>query len=85
MKDTIQGDRAMVVVGGGDAAGEKCYNQIEATTVVVGTVGVAIDGGEARAKGKMSGWWTMRGNQVAEDATGGGGRRRKVIGRRRMH
>jgi hypothetical protein len=28
-------------------------------TAVVGMVGVAIDAGEARAKGKMSGWQTM--------------------------
>ncbi len=60
MKDTIQGDRAKVVDGRGDTAGKKCYNQIEATTVVVGTVGVTIDDGEARAKGMMSGWWTMQ-------------------------
>jgi hypothetical protein len=62
----------MVVVGGGDAVGGKCYNQIEATTVVVGTAGGAIDGGELRAKGEMSGWWTMQGNQAAENATGEG-------------
>ncbi len=37
-------------------------------------MGTVIDGGEARAKGKMSGWWTMQGNWVAEGATGGGGR-----------
>jgi hypothetical protein len=55
-KKTIQDNRAMVVVGGGDVAGEKCNNQIEATMVVVGTVGVAIDSGEARANCKMSGW-----------------------------
>ncbi len=61
-KDTIQGDLAMAVMGGGDVAGEKHNNQIEATTAVVGTVGKAIDGGKARAKGKMSGWWTMQGN-----------------------
>ncbi len=48
----IQGNWAMVVVGGGDAAGKKRNNQIEPTTAVVGTVGVVMDGGEARAKGK---------------------------------
>jgi hypothetical protein len=72
-----------VVVGGGDMAGEKHNNQIEATTVVVGTVGTAIDGGEARAKGKMSGWQTMRGNRTMEDAMGGGGRQCKAIRRLR--
>jgi hypothetical protein len=41
--------------------------------VVVGTVGVAMDVGEARAKGKMSGWQTIRDNWVAEDPMGGGG------------
>jgi hypothetical protein len=30
----IQGDRGIVVMGGGDAAGEKCNNQIEATMTV---------------------------------------------------
>ncbi len=55
----IQGNQVMVVVGGGDVAGKKHNNQIEATTAVVGTVGAAIDSGEARAKYKMSGWWTM--------------------------
>ncbi len=73
-KDTIQGNRAMVVVGGGDTAGEKRSNQIEATTAVVGTVGTAMDVGEARAKGDMSGWQTMQGNWATEDATRGGGR-----------
>jgi hypothetical protein len=43
----------MVVVGGGGAAGGKCNNQIEPTTVVVGTVGMAMDGGEARVKGEQ--------------------------------
>jgi hypothetical protein len=51
-KEMIQGNWAMVVVGGGDAAGKKRNNQIEPTTAVVGTVGVVMDGGEARAKGK---------------------------------
>ncbi len=60
VKNTIQGNRAMVVVGGGASAGGKCNNQIEAMRAVVGTAGVAIDGGEARAKSKMSGWWTMQ-------------------------
>ncbi len=60
----------MAVVSGGDTAGEKCNNQIEARTLVVGTVGAAMDGGEVRAKGKMSGWQTMQGNQTAEDAMG---------------
>ncbi len=46
------------VVSGVDATEEKRKNQIEATTAVVGTVGAAIDGGEARAKGKMSRWRT---------------------------
>jgi hypothetical protein len=55
-KYTRQGNQAMAVVGGGDAAGKKCNNQIEATTVVVGTVCTVMDGGEAREKGKMSGW-----------------------------
>jgi hypothetical protein len=72
-KDTIQGNRAMVMVGGGDAVGGKPNNQIEAMTAVIGTVSVAIEGGEARAKGKMSRWRTMQGNQAAEVATGGGG------------
>jgi hypothetical protein len=54
-------------------AGKIHNNQIEATMAVVGTVCVAMDGGEARAKGKMSGWRTMQGNQVAEEAMGGGG------------
>ncbi len=58
----------MVVVGGDDTAGEKCNNQIEATTAVVGTVGMAIDGGKARAKGKMSGWWRMQWEGGADDA-----------------
>ncbi len=40
--------------------GKKCNTQIEATTAVVGTVGMAIDGGEVRAKGEMRGWLTMR-------------------------
>jgi hypothetical protein len=53
--DTIQGDRSMAVVGGGDTAEEKCNNHIEPMTVVVGTVGVAMDSGEGMAKGKMSG------------------------------
>jgi hypothetical protein len=54
-KDMIKDDRMMAVVGGGDAAGKKCNNQIEArTAVVVRTVGAAMDGGEARAKGEMS-------------------------------
>jgi hypothetical protein len=83
-KDTIQGNRAMAVVGGGDVAGEKCINQIEPTTAVVGTVGVAMDGGEVRAKGKMSGWRTMQGNQAAEDTMGEGVRRREAIGWQRM-
>jgi hypothetical protein len=82
-KDTIQCNQAMALVGGGDAVGGKRNNQIEATTAVVGTVGAAIDGGAARAKGKMSGWQMMQGNWVAEDATVGGGRQRKVFGRRR--
>jgi hypothetical protein len=63
---------------------------------VVGTVGTAIDSGEARAKSKMSGWRTMRGsgrqrtqreggrmrqgNRVVEDATRGRGRQREAIG-----
>jgi hypothetical protein len=61
----------MAVVGGGDVAGEKRNNQIEATAVVVGTVGAEIDVGEVRAKGKISGWQMMQGNQAAEDAMGG--------------
>jgi hypothetical protein len=36
-------------------------------------VGLAMDGGKARENGEMSGWRTMRGNQVAEDAMGGEG------------
>ncbi len=83
-KDTIQGDWAMAVVGGGDKAGEKCNNQIEAMMAVVGTVGAGIDSGEARAKGEMSGWRTMQGNQAAEDAMGGGGGQGKAIWQRRM-
>ncbi len=74
----------MAVVGGGDAAGEKCKNQIEAKMKVVGTVGNVIDSGQAWAKSKMSGWQTMQGNWVAEDAMGGGGGKRKAVGRRRM-
>jgi hypothetical protein len=84
MKDTIQGDWAMAVIGGGDVAGEKRNNQIEATTAVVGTVGAAIDGGEMRANGKMSGWQTMQGDCVAEDAAGGGGGQCRAIGQRRL-
>jgi hypothetical protein len=80
MKDTIQGNQVMVVVGGGDAAGRKHNNQIEATTAVVGTVGAKFDGGEVRAKGEMSRWRTMRVDWAAEDAMGGGGRQRKAIG-----
>ncbi len=72
-KDTIQGNHAMAVVGGGDAAGEKHNKKIEAMTAVVGTVGVAMDGGEVRAKGKMSGWQTIQGDWAAEYATGGRG------------
>ncbi len=52
---------------------EKCNNQIEARTAVVGTVGVMMDGGEARAKGKTSGWQTMQGDRAVEDAMGGEG------------
>ncbi len=37
-------------------------------------MGVVMVGGEARAKGEMSGWRMMRGNRAAEDATGGEGR-----------
>ncbi len=77
----IQGNWTMAVVGGGDAAGGKCNNQIKPTTAVVGTVGVAMDGGEVRRKGNMSGWRMMRGNWAMEDATGGGGRQCKVIKR----
>ncbi len=73
----------MAVVGGGDTAEGKCNNQIEAMMAVVGTVDGAIDGREARAKGKMRGWQAMQGNWVAEDATGGGGGQHKVIGRQR--
>jgi hypothetical protein len=58
-KDTTQGNRAMAVVGGGDAAGEKQGNQNEAMTTVFGMVGAAIGGGEVRVKGEMSGWRTM--------------------------
>jgi hypothetical protein len=58
-KDMIQCDWAMVVEGGGDVVGKKHNNQSQATTAVVGTVGAVIDGGEVRAKGKMSGWQTM--------------------------
>jgi hypothetical protein len=83
-KDTIKGNWAIRVVGGGDAAWGKCNNQIEATMAVVGTVGAAIDGEEARAKGEMSGWRTMQGDGAAEDATGWGVRQRKAIGQRRM-
>ncbi len=61
----------MAVVGGGDAAGGKCNNQIEATRVVVGTVSAAIDSGEARSKGNMSGLQMMQGDWAAEDALGG--------------
>jgi hypothetical protein len=68
----IQGDQVMAGVRGGDAAGGKCNNQIEATTAVVGTVGAAMDGGEARVKGEMSGWRTMQWDWAAEDAMGGG-------------
>ncbi len=64
----------MAVVSGGDAAGGKCNNHIEATTAVVGTVGAAIDGGEAREKGKMSGWWAMQVDWAVAVAMGGGGR-----------
>jgi hypothetical protein len=63
----------MAGVGGGDAAGKKRNNQIEATTAVVGTVGASIGVGEARPKGEMSGWQTMQGNWAAEDAMGVGG------------
>jgi hypothetical protein len=42
---------------------------------VVETVGMVIDGGEARAKGEMSGWRTMQGDRALEDAIGGGGGR----------
>jgi hypothetical protein len=83
-KDTKQGNWAMVVMGGGDAVEKKIKNQIEAKIAVVGTVGTDIGGGEARAKGKMSGWQTMQGNQVTEDATRGGGRQRKAIGWQRL-
>ncbi len=55
-KDTIQGNRAMLVVGGGDAAGEKGNNQIEPMLAVVETVGVVMDSGKARVKGEMSRW-----------------------------
>ncbi len=51
--------------------GKKGNNQIEPTTAVVGTVGVVMGGGVARAKGKMSGWRTMQGNRAAEEATEG--------------
>ncbi len=68
----MQSNQVMVVVGGGDAAGKKCITQIEATRVVVGTVGTAMDSGETRAKGKMSGWHMMQGDWAAEDATGEG-------------
>ncbi len=50
-EDTIQGDRATRVVGGGDAAEGKFNNHIEATTAVVRTVGAAMDGRELRGKG----------------------------------
>jgi hypothetical protein len=65
-------------------AGKIHNNQIEATMAVVGTVCVAMDGGEARAKGKMSGWWKMQGDQMVEDATGGGGGQCEAIGWQRM-
>jgi hypothetical protein len=55
----------MAVVGGCDAAGKKRINLIEATMAVVGTVGSAIDGREARAKGEMSGWQMIQGNWAA--------------------
>jgi hypothetical protein len=70
--------------GGGDTVGKKCNNQIDATTVVVGTVCVAVDSGAMRAKGKMSGWQKMQGNQVVEDATRRGVRQREAIRPRRM-
>jgi hypothetical protein len=70
MKDTIQGDWAMAVVGRGDTAGGKCNNQIESTTAVVRTVGMAIDGREARAKDKMSDWRTMQGNRAVVGTVG---------------
>ncbi len=38
-KDTIQGNWAMAVVGGGDAVGKKHNNQIESMTAAVETVG----------------------------------------------
>jgi hypothetical protein len=74
----------MAVVGGGDAVGKKRNNQIEARTVVVGTVGMAIDCGEARAKGKKTGWRTMQGDHAAKDATGGVGGQCKATGWWRM-
>ena len=46
----------MLVVGGGDAAGEKGNNQIEPMLAVVETVGVVMDSGKARVKGEMSRW-----------------------------
>jgi hypothetical protein len=73
-KDMIQGNRAMAVVGRGYAAGGKHNNQIKATMAVVETVGVVMDGGEARAKGEMNGWQMTQGNRAAEDATRGWGR-----------
>jgi hypothetical protein len=72
-KGMIQGNQAMAVVGGGDVVGGKRNIQIEATTVVVGTVCTAIDSGEAMVKGEMIGWRMMQGNWVVEDTMGGGG------------
>jgi hypothetical protein len=71
----------MAVVDGGDAAEGKCNNRFEDTTAMFGTMEAAIDGGEARVKGKMSGWWTIQGNRVAEDAMRGEGGQRESIGR----
>jgi hypothetical protein len=89
MKDTMQGNQAAenITRRGGlrtqhktirqwwwwVGVTEKCNNQIEARTAVVGTVGVMMDGGEARAKGKTSGWQTMQGDRAVEDAMGGEG------------
>jgi hypothetical protein len=56
----------MAVVGGGDGAGEKHNNRIEATKAAVGIVGTTMDSGEARAKGEMSGWRMIQCNRAAD-------------------
>jgi hypothetical protein len=53
VKDRIQGNWAMAVVGSGDVAGRKQNNQIEATAAAVGTVGMVMDSGEPQETKKV--------------------------------